>query len=183
MDHIHTINQLREKCDKYNLPLCLTFADFEKAFDSAEIDAILKCLVSRGIKPTYTHLLRDIYSKCTSTVTLGGNSIEINIKRGRKTRRYYLTQPKLFTACLEQVFCNIDLHDKGINMDEKNLHHLKISDDIVIISESLEDAETMLQDLNTESKSFGLNINKSKTKSMGNSQITARNIKPEGEDT
>ena len=60
MDHIHTINQLREKCDEYNLPLCLTFVDFEKAFDSVEIDAILKCLVNQGIEPTYIHLLRDI---------------------------------------------------------------------------------------------------------------------------
>ena len=180
MDHIHTINQLREKCNQYNLPLCLTFVDFEKAFDSVEIDTILQSLVSQGIELTYIHLLRDIYSNCTSTATLGENSIEINIKRG--VRQGDTISPKLFTACLEQVFCNIDWKDKGINVDGKNLHHLKFADDIIIISKNLEDAESMLQDLNKESKSFGLSINKNKTKTMGNNLITARNIKLEGED-
>ena len=31
MDHIHTINQLKEKCIEYNQPLCMVFIDYEKA--------------------------------------------------------------------------------------------------------------------------------------------------------
>ena len=33
-DHIHAINQLKEKCREYNIPLCVAFVDYEKAFDS-----------------------------------------------------------------------------------------------------------------------------------------------------
>ena len=36
IDHIHTLNQLREKCSEYQKPLCLAFVDYEKAFDSIE---------------------------------------------------------------------------------------------------------------------------------------------------
>ena len=28
-DHIHVINQLKEKCRKYNIPLCVDFVDYE----------------------------------------------------------------------------------------------------------------------------------------------------------
>ena len=31
-DHIHAINQLKEKCREYNIPLCVAFVDYEKAF-------------------------------------------------------------------------------------------------------------------------------------------------------
>ena len=40
-DHIHAINQLKEKCRIYNIPLCVAFVDYEKAFDSVKTQAIL----------------------------------------------------------------------------------------------------------------------------------------------
>ena len=40
-DHIHAINQLKEKCREYNIPLCVAFVDYEKAFDSVQTQAIL----------------------------------------------------------------------------------------------------------------------------------------------
>ena len=43
-DHIHAINQLKEKCREYNIPLCVAFADYEKAFDSVQTHAILTSL-------------------------------------------------------------------------------------------------------------------------------------------
>ena len=33
IDHIHTLNQLKEKCAEYQKPLCLAFVDYEKAFE------------------------------------------------------------------------------------------------------------------------------------------------------
>ena len=40
-DHIHAINQLKEKCREYNIPLCVAFVNYEKAFDSVQTQAIL----------------------------------------------------------------------------------------------------------------------------------------------
>ena len=34
--YIHAINQLKEKCREYNIPLCVAFVDYEKAFDSVQ---------------------------------------------------------------------------------------------------------------------------------------------------
>ena len=36
--------QLEEKCLEYNIPLCVAFVDYEKAFDSVQTQAILTSL-------------------------------------------------------------------------------------------------------------------------------------------
>ena len=40
-DHIHAINQLKDKCREYNIPMCVAFVDYEKALDSVQTQAIL----------------------------------------------------------------------------------------------------------------------------------------------
>ena len=49
-DHIHAINQLKEKCREYNIPLCFAFVAYEKAFDSVQTQAILTSLQEQGIE-------------------------------------------------------------------------------------------------------------------------------------
>ncbi|VDO98673.1 unnamed protein product [Heligmosomoides polygyrus] len=44
IDHIHTITKLIEVSREYKLPLCLTFIDLKKAFDSVEIEAVMEAL-------------------------------------------------------------------------------------------------------------------------------------------
>ena len=44
IDHIHVINQLKEKCREYNFPLCIAFVDYEKPFDSVQTQAVLTAL-------------------------------------------------------------------------------------------------------------------------------------------
>ncbi len=52
-DHIHAINQLKEKCHEYNIPLCVAFVDYENAFDSIQTQAILTSLQEQGIEDVY----------------------------------------------------------------------------------------------------------------------------------
>ncbi|VDO60746.1 unnamed protein product [Heligmosomoides polygyrus] len=44
IDHIHTITKLIEVSREYKLPLCLTFIDLKKAFDSVETEAVHEAL-------------------------------------------------------------------------------------------------------------------------------------------
>ena len=59
-DHIHAINQLKEKCREYNIPLCVSFVDYEKAFNSVQTQAILTSLQEQGIEDVYIEILKDI---------------------------------------------------------------------------------------------------------------------------
>jgi hypothetical protein len=67
-DHLQTINQIIEKCNEFNIPLCLAFIDYEKAFDSIEHWAIFEALKDIGIHETYVNILKDIYTKATAKI-------------------------------------------------------------------------------------------------------------------
>ena len=59
-DHINVIHHLKEKCRKYNIPLCVAFVDYEKAFDSVQTQAILTSLQEQGIEYVYIEILNNI---------------------------------------------------------------------------------------------------------------------------
>ena len=50
----------KEKCREYNIPLCVAFVDYEKAFDSVQTQAILTSLQEQGIEDVYIEILKDI---------------------------------------------------------------------------------------------------------------------------
>ena len=80
--HIHAINKLKEKCREYNIPLCVAFVDYEKAFDSEQTQAILTSLQEQGIEDVYIEILKDIYTDSSVTVHLHKESEKIRIKSG-----------------------------------------------------------------------------------------------------
>ncbi|KJH43114.1 hypothetical protein DICVIV_10884 [Dictyocaulus viviparus] len=69
MDHIHTITRLIEVSREYKKPLCLTFIDFEKAFDSVEKEAITEVLTNRVLPTLYIKVLRELYKNITAKIT------------------------------------------------------------------------------------------------------------------
>ena len=50
-----------KKCREYNIPLCVAFVDYEKAFDSVQTQAILTSLKEQGIEDVYIEILKDIF--------------------------------------------------------------------------------------------------------------------------
>ena len=59
--HMHAINQLKEKCLEYNIPLCVAFVDYKKAFDPVQNQAMLTSLQEQGIEDVYIEILKYIY--------------------------------------------------------------------------------------------------------------------------
>ena len=81
---------------------------------------------------------------------------------------------KLFTTFLEYMFENIRLESRGININSENLE-LQFADDIVLISHSLDEADSMLPLLISASHKVGLKINTFKTQFMTN-LVPSRNV-------
>ncbi|KAK6737640.1 hypothetical protein RB195_020009 [Necator americanus] len=62
IDHIHTVSKLFEVSREYKMPLCLTFIDLKKAFDSIENEAVVEALDNQGIPTQYIKVLRELYT-------------------------------------------------------------------------------------------------------------------------
>ncbi|CAG9088762.1 unnamed protein product [Plutella xylostella] len=172
IDHIHTLRQVIQKTEEYNLPLCLAFVDYEKAFDSIELWAMLQSLQRCHIDYRYIEVLRCMYNAATMSVRLHEHSTKpIQLQRG--VRQGDVISPKLFTCALEDVFKLVEWKRLGINVNGEYISHLRFADDIVIMAETLEEFGEMLTDLNDASKQVGLKMNMDKTKVMSNEHVSS----------
>ncbi|GFS08728.1 endonuclease-reverse transcriptase [Elysia marginata] len=76
-DHIHTLNQVIEKSNEYNLTLCVGFIDYEKAFDSVEHFAIFDALRQININEKYVNILENIYQNAAAKVHIDNMESEL----------------------------------------------------------------------------------------------------------
>ncbi len=167
IDHIQTVSRVIEVCREYHLPLVLTFVDYEKAFDSVEINAILSALVDEGVDASYIRTIANCNKGCNTTIQLFQRPLSIPIGKG--VRQGDTISPKLFTAALQWCMQSLDWDEKGIKVDGRFLSNLRFADDIVLFSQDIKEAETMLKELNEAGKKIGLRINRKKTQFMRNS--------------
>ena len=165
-DHLQALNQIIEKSNEYNLPLCIGFIDYEKAFDTVEHFAIFEALRKTHVSETYINILLNIYNQATARVHLDKVvSTEFPVHRG--VRQGEPLSPKLFTAVMEEVFKKADISE-GVNVDGKNLTNLRFADDVALFNETTKQMGKHLNNLNSESLKVGLKIHKGKTKYMTN---------------
>ncbi|CAK1600454.1 unnamed protein product [Parnassius mnemosyne] len=134
IDHIHTLRQIVQKSEEYNLPLCLAYVDYAKAFDSVEIWAVLQSLQRCQVDCRYIEVLKCLYSRATMAIRVQNQSTKpIQLQRG--VRQGDVISPKLFTAALEDVFKLLDWKGYGININGEYITHLRFADDIVLMAE------------------------------------------------
>lgn len=135
---------LIEKCVEYNKPIILIFVDYEKAFDSVDqqklFAALAECRVDR-----YTGLLKCIYDHATASVSLHEDTNRFNIKRGM--RQGDTISPKLFITLLEYMFKNLSWEEMGVNIEGKRLNNLRFADDLILITDKVDEAQKMLETL------------------------------------
>ena len=165
-DHLQALNQIIEKSNEYNLPLCIGFIDYENPFDTVEHFTIFEALRKTNVYEAYINTLQNIYNQATARAHLDKLvSTEFPVHRG--VRQGDPLSPKLFTAVMEEVFKKADI-SKGVNVDGENLSHLRFADDVALFNETIKQMEKHLNNLNSESLKVGLKILKGKTRYMTN---------------
>ncbi|WKX96152.1 hypothetical protein Q1695_012531 [Nippostrongylus brasiliensis] len=151
IDHIHTVVRLIEVSREYKTPLCLTYIDLKKAFDSVETVAVIEALGKQGVSTQYVKILSELYKGFTTVITPFYNNVHINVKRG--VRQGDTISPKLFNASLENIMRTLEWDDMGVKIDGRQIHHLRFADDIVLITPSITQAERMLADFDHAGRS------------------------------
>ncbi|RVE40575.1 hypothetical protein evm_014776 [Chilo suppressalis] len=170
IDHTHAVRQIIQKTEEYNQPLCLAFVDYEKAFDSIEIWSVLESLQRCQVDWRYIQVIRCLYEAATMSVQVQNQQTSpIPLHRG--VRQGDVISPKLFTNAMEDMFKTLNWKGHGININGERISHLRFADDIVIMAETLQDLQKMLNDLADSSIRIGLRMNLDKTKVMFNEHV------------
>ncbi|KAK6735445.1 hypothetical protein RB195_018576 [Necator americanus] len=153
------------------MPLCLTFIDLKKAFDSVETEAVVEALDNQGVPTQYIKVLRELYSNFMTGISPFYKNVIIDVKR--RVRQGDTISPKIFTATLENALRKLEWDDMGVKVDGRQLHHLRFADEIVLITPSISQEERMLTEFDETCGCNGLQLNLQKTMLMRNEWVCA----------
>ena len=122
IDHLQVVNQLQEKANEYNIPLCFDFVDYEEAFDNVVFELLFEGLKTQGVDEAYLNILRNLYSEATSVSRLHNYSEKFKLRGG--ARQWDNISPKVFTSCLQYTIINkINWENKGVRINSEYLSH------------------------------------------------------------
>jgi len=154
-----------EYAENNNIDLTLVFLDYQKAFDSVEINIIIQCLQSFGFGPKLIEWIKCIYKNTQSCILNNGHISDFfSLERG--LRQGCPLSPYLFILVVEILAISIRDNDKirGIIINNQECKINQYADDTFL---SLQDDQQSLTEsfqlINKFSKISGLVLNKDKT--------------------
>ena len=161
---IFTMTMLTERCIEMQKDLYLCFIDYSKAFDKVRHEDLFQILNALDINGKDLRILSNLHWRQTATVRIDGeHSEETSIRRG--VRQGCLLSPDLFNIYSENILREIE-DINGISLGGHNINNLRYADDAVLIAESEQTLQNMLDTVVVASEKKGLALNISKTESM-----------------
>ncbi|EPB78847.1 hypothetical protein ANCCEY_02024 [Ancylostoma ceylanicum] len=151
------------------MPLCLTFIDLRKAFDTVETEAVLEALDSQGVPTQCIRIFRELYSNFTTRISPFYDDITVDVRTW--VRQGFTVSSKLFSATLGDVMRRLEWDNRGVRVDGRLLHHLRFADDIVLITPNISQAERMLADFDDACGKIGLQLNLTKKMFLRNGWV------------
>ena len=155
-DAIFVVRQLQEKYLAFNKKLYMAFVDLEKAFDRVPQKVIWWALRKLGVEEWIMPLVQGMYANALSRVHVGeGYSEEFEVKVG--VHQGLVLSPLLFIIVVEALSCEFR---SGVPWEDL------YADDLLIITESLEECVRRLLTWKEKMEKKGLRVNAGKMKIM-----------------
>ena len=172
---ILTLGRILEGVKYKNLPAVLTFVDFRKAFDSIHRGKLMEILKAYGVPKEIVKAIEVLYVNTTAQVlSPDGESDFFNIYAGALQGDTFA--PYLFIVALDYAM-RIAIQNPtsyGFTLCKSRsrrypavvLTDTDYADDIALLSDSIEQAELLLHQVESATKLIGLHINETKTEYM-----------------
>jgi hypothetical protein len=161
---IFILRNICERAIEVNKDLYLCFIDFNKAFDKVRHTKLLNMLQDLDLDGKDIRLVRNLYWDQSAAIRYQnelGNFA--NIRRG--VRQGCVLSPDLFNLYSENIMRHLD-GIGGLIIGGYTLNNLRYADDIVLIAQSKEKLQEMLDIIDLHSEENGLSINLKKTECM-----------------
>ena len=161
---IFNLKMIVEKYIETQKDIYACFIDYSKAFVTVNHEKLIECLKTTDIDQSDNALIANLYWEQDTKIRIGNDMSEsLKIKRG--VRQGCVLSPSLFNLYTEHIFRQID-ELPGVKIGERNINNLRYADDTVLLAETEEDLQKIVDQVKRESESFGLLMNAKKTKTM-----------------
>ena len=161
---IFMVRMISERAIEMQKNLYLCFIDYTKAFDKVQHEELFKLLQALDLDGKDIQLIRNLYWEQTACIKIGYElSDYTKIERG--VRQGCVFSPDLFNLYSEMIMRELD-GQKGFVVGGHNINNLRYADDTVLMAESENDLQRLLDIVVEQSKKKGLYINCKKTECM-----------------
>ena len=161
---ICTLRMICERSIEMQKDIYLCFIDYTKAFDKVKHVQILDMLQDLDIDGKDIRLVRNLYWEQTAGMKIENRiSAYKQIKRG--VRQGCVFSPDLFKLYSEKILREIK-DCKGLVIGGYSMNNLRYADDTVLISDSRDQLQVILDKVAVESAKRGLSITCKKTECM-----------------
>ncbi len=116
--------------------LYILLIDFEKAFDSVNLEYLWNALKRQGIAQKFIIMLKEMYSNTKAYIKLDKVGPKFEIEKGVKWGDPLSIN--LFNSVIEEIFWEMDWENKGIKTDGKWLNNLRFADDGVLFAQDIQ---------------------------------------------
>ena len=161
---IFTLSMLAERCIEMQKDLYLCFINYSKAFDKVRHEKLFNILENLDIDGKDLRVIRNLYWDQSAAVRIGGELSEYKlIERG--VRRRCVMSPDIFNIYSEMILRNLENYP-GVKINGENINNIRYADDTVLIADSEENLQRLLDITIEKSEEMGLTLNVKKTECM-----------------
>jgi hypothetical protein len=167
-DQIFTLRQILETRLRCKKETYMVFVDFACAFDSVDHQSLWCTLKAETVPHSTLNILKAFYDGGTSRVKYLGNlstpfPISTGVKQG------CIISPMLFNATMDWILRKTLKNKDGVQVgNDVFITDLVYADDVVFLTDTAQQAQNILTDLQANANTLGLTINAKKTKFLFN---------------
>ena len=166
LDHIYVLTTILRNRKQQGLSAYCCFIDLQKAFDSVRYPLLWHKMLAYGIHGKILDVIRSLYRNLQSCVRVNGRFTDWFSQSAGVLQGDTLA-PTLFAIFINDLAMEIKALDLGVPIQNyENVSILLFADDIVLISESQENLQTMMNTAGDWSNRWSLKMNYDKTKVM-----------------
>ena len=152
LDHLFTITTIIRNRKSQKLPTYCAFIDFEKAFDSIQYPLLWFKLAACGIQGKMMSIIQTMYKNLECSVRINGRLTDW-FSQTAGVRQGDTLAPTLFAIFINDLVPEINNLGKGIQLTpDLMVSILLYADDIILISDTPDGLQTMLDTLHGWSK-------------------------------
>ena len=164
-DNIFVLNEMIERKRSEGRKLYLGFLDIEKAYDRVSREMLCKVLEKVGLSEKIVNIVRSMYQNTRAKYRLGNIETEW-VRSERGVRQGCILSPTLFSLYTEELAVRMRRINAGVKVGTDKLGLLLYADDVVVMSESANELQSLLDIVGQYGRDFGVRFSSEKSKVM-----------------